>query len=261
MINREDSQPTESNQENAMTNAHILKGGTLYYDTPVGVLCLESLFPKPPGHLRNPRTFDFPVVCTVVKGVDIPKLLFDPTPDLLKPFIDGAVQLEKDGVKAITGSCGFLARFQQEIAAAVGIPVFMSSLVQIPLVRVLHGRDARIGVLTASSAALTPEHFKQTGSDITDVAVKGMEGYPEFWETIIEGKRNDFDMIRLESEICDAAQELAGADQLDALVLECTDLSAFAHAIQNRVNLPVYDINTLVEYANYAVDRRPYRAF
>ena len=236
----------------------ILKGGTLYYDTPVGVLCLESMFPKPPGHLRNPTTFKFPVVCSVVRGVDIPKLLFDPTPDLLEPFIEAARQLERDGVKAITGSCGFLARFQPQIADAVNVPVFMSSLVQIPLVRLFHGENAGIGVLTASAKALTQEHFQQTGSDMDQVVVKGMEGFPEFWETIIEGKRNDFDMERLENEICQAASELVEGNGLDALVLECTDLSAFSHAIQDRVQIPVYDINSLVEYARYAVDRRPY---
>ncbi|MCG8564944.1 MAG: aspartate/glutamate racemase family protein [Desulfobacterales bacterium] len=236
----------------------ILKGGTLYYDTPVGVLCLESMFPKPPGHLRNPTTFKFPVVCSVVRGVDIPKLLFDPTPDLLEPFIEAARQLERDGVKAITGSCGFLARFQPQIADAVNVPVFMSSLVQIPLVRLFHGENAGIGVLTASAKALTQEHFQQTGSDMDQVVVKGMEGFPEFWETIIEGKRNDFDMERLENEICQAAAELVEGHGLDALVLECTDLSAFSHAIQERVKVPVYDIDSLVEYARYAVQRRPY---
>ena len=62
-----------------MENKRILKGGSLYYDTPVGVLCLESFFPKPKGHLRNPKTFDFAVVLSIIKGVDIPRLLFNPT--------------------------------------------------------------------------------------------------------------------------------------------------------------------------------------
>lgn len=130
-------------------NTDILKGGHLYFDTPIGVLCLESLFPKPRGHVRNPRTFDFPVVCRVVEGVDIPKLLFNPQPELIQPFIDAAIKLEKDGVKAITGSCGFLARFQSQLAEAVKVPVFVSSLLQIPLVRLMHGASAKIGVLTA----------------------------------------------------------------------------------------------------------------
>ncbi len=241
-----------------MENNTILKGGTLYYDTPVGILCLESLFPKPNGHLRNPKTFGFPVVLSVIKGVDIPRLLFNPTAELVAPFIEAAKQLERDGVKAITGSCGFLARYQQDIASEVNVPVLMSSLIQIPMVRVLHGPGCNVGVLTASASALGHAHFDQVGADINDVVIKGMEGYPEFWETIIEGKRNDFDMEKMEKEICHAADEISKHNDLDALVLECTDLSAFSHAIQKTIERPVYDINSLVEWVHYSVCRRAY---
>lgn len=235
-----------------------MKGSFLYYDTPIGVLCLESFFPKPRGHVRNPRSFNFPVICRVVEGVDIPKLLFDPTPELLKPFIDSTVQLEKDGVQAITGSCGFLARFQRELSAAVDIPVFASSLLQLSLVRLMHGPDANIGILTASEKALTQDHFIGAGVQMDEYFIRGMEGYPEFWETIIEGKRNDFDMEKLEAEICHSAHTLATVHNLSALVLECTDLSAFSEQIQQKINLPVYDINSLVEYVAYSVARRRY---
>jgi len=241
-----------------MENNTILKGGSLYYDTPVGVLCLESLFPKPKGHMRNPKTFGFPVVLSVIKGVDIPRLLFNPTAELVEPFIEAARQLERDGVKAITGSCGFLARYQQEIASQVNIPVFMSSLIQVPMVRVLHGPGCKVGVLTASASALEHSHFEQIGADINDVVIKGMEGYPEFWETIIEGKRHDFVMEVLEKEICHAADKICADHSLDALVLECTDLSAFSNAIQKTIDRPVYDINSLVEYVHYAVCRKQY---
>lgn len=239
-------------------NTNILKGGFLHYDTPIGVLCLESTFPKPRGHVRNPRTYDFPVICSVVKGVDIPKLLFDPQPELLQPFIDAAKQLEKDGVAAITGSCGFLARFQAELSAAVDIPVFVSSLLQLPVMRLMHGTSANIGILTASAKALTEDHFKNAASDINDYTIRGMEEYPEFWETIIEGKRNDFDMKKLEEEICHSAKELVVSGNLNALLLECTDLSAFSHQIQEATGVPIYDINSLVEYVAYSVDRKKY---
>ena len=173
-----------------------MKGGRLYYDMPIGILCLESLFPKPRGHMRNPLTYGFPTVTRVIRGVDIPRLLFNPTPDLLEPFIQAAKELEADGVQAITGSCGFMARFQNQIAAELHIPVFLSSLLQLPLVRLMHGEKAEIGVLTASSQALTPAHFANCATPMESVHIRGMEGNPEFWETIIEGKRHDFDMER-----------------------------------------------------------------
>ena len=236
----------------------ILNGGHLHTETPIGVLCLESYFPKPPGHLRNPVSFDFPVTYKVMRGIDVPKLLFNPTPDLVAPFIEAAQELEREGVLAITGSCGFLARFHKELTQAVKIPVLVSSLTQVPLVRTLHGADATIGVLTASSKALTPFHFEQIGGDINDVVVKGMEGYPEFWEVIIEAKRESMDFSTMEQEICDAAESMMKEHNLDALVLECTDLSAFARRVQERICRPVYDINGLIEYARYAVRRKRY---
>lgn len=121
----------------------LLKGGKLYYDTPIGILCLESRFPKPRGHVRNPLTYDFPTVQRLIRGVDIPRLLFNPSDDLLEPFVQAAQELEADGVQAITGSCGFMARFQDRIAAQVRVPVLLSSLVQLPLVRLMHGARAR----------------------------------------------------------------------------------------------------------------------
>ena len=127
-----------------------------------------------------------------------------------------------------------------------------------PLVRILHATAAKIGVLTASSTALTQAHFDSTGTRMEEVFIKGMEGYPEFWETIIEGKRHDFDLERLEEEICSAATTLAQENDLDALVLECTELSAFSLSIQTRTGLPVYDINALTEYVYSAVQRKRY---
>ena len=235
-----------------------IPSGYLYYDTPIGILCLDTLFPKPPGQLRNPLTFDFPVVCRVLRGVGAKEILSSTSAQLETLFVDAARELERDGGKAIAGSCGFMARFQNQIAAELHIPVFLSSLLQLPLVRLMHGEKAEIGVLTASSQALTPAHFANCATPMESVHIRGMEGNPEFWETIIEGKRHDFDMERLEAEIVGSAAAFAREKALDALVLECTDLSAFSAPIQRAINLPVYDINSLVEYAYYAVCRKDY---
>ncbi|MFD1008995.1 hypothetical protein [Oceanisphaera ostreae] len=79
----------------------LIQGGIAHYDTPIGIICLDSKFPKPSGHIRNPTTFKFPTVQHVVKGVDVRRLLFEPTPDLIEPFIQAAKELELSGVEAI----------------------------------------------------------------------------------------------------------------------------------------------------------------
>ncbi len=230
----------------AMFNGTVYQGGKLYYEIPVGILCLESYFPKMRGHLRNPHTYSFPTVMSVIKGLDIPKLLFNPAREMVQPLIDAAKQLEREGVKAITGSCGFMALFQKEIAEAVSVPVFMSSLLQLPLIRIMHGEKANIGILTASKNALTPRHLEACRVDWDSVTVEGMEGNLEFWETIIEGKRTDFNVPELEREIVGTALRFIETGKLDALLLECTDLAPFARQIQEQSHVPVYDINSLM---------------
>lgn len=233
----------------------ILQGGKLYYDVPVGILCLDSAFPKPRGHLRNPRTFAFPTVMKVLRGLDVPGLLFGTAPGLEKIFVDTALELEAEGVKAITGSCGFMARFQQAVAAACQVPVLLSSLAQLPLVRMAHGASARIGILTASAQALGPEQFTGGKGELDRVVIRGMEACPEFRETIIEGRRQDIDCELLEQEIVSTAEAFVQQEALEALVLECTDLTPFAGQVQSRVKIPVYDIIGLVEYLCHAVER------
>ena len=90
-----------------------IPSGYLYYDTPIGILCLDTLFPKPPGQLRNPLTFDFPVVCRVLRGVGAKEILSSTSAQLETLFVDAARELERDGVRAIAGSCGFMALFQK----------------------------------------------------------------------------------------------------------------------------------------------------
>ncbi len=230
-----------------------VQGGKRFYEVPIGILCLDSLFPKLRGHMRNPRTYSFPTVTHVISGLSIQKLLFDPSPEMLAPLIEAAQCLEKEGVHAITGSCGFLARFQREVAASVKVPVFLSSLLLIPLIKVMHGANARIGVLTASAKSLTQEHFSPFGEDIRTVFIQGMEGNAEFESTILQGLKHDFDLLKLEGEIVGTALSFIQEKQLDALLLECTDLPPFAKPIQQQSSVPVYDINALMHLMESSV--------
>ena len=111
----------------------LLQGGPNICGVTIGVLCLDSRFPKLPGHIKNPSAFSFPVLYETVQGATVAELIKRPSPEFIAPFIDAARRLEANGVRAITGSCGFLALFQEELASAVNVPVFASSLIQVPL--------------------------------------------------------------------------------------------------------------------------------
>lgn len=237
----------------------IYTGGQNICGASIGVLCLESYFPKPPGHIKNPSSLPFPVLYEMIDGVTVPTLLNNPTPDLLDPFIKGAQRLEAEGVRAITGSCGFLALFQKELAAAVSVPVFASSLIQVPLAFHMTGASAPVGVLTADATALTPRHFQGVGAGDIPVAVQGLEHTSEFAEVILRNSRTRMDTDLIEAEVIDAARRLKrGTPGIRSVVLECTDLPPYAARIQDELQLPVFDLTTLAQMAHSVAVRVPY---
>src|SRR6266480_815142 len=99
-------------------------GGFNQYGFTVGILMLDTRFPRIPGDMGNAATFPFPVRYHRVAGA-VPDLVVRRGAEgLLPAFVDGARQLEREGVGAITTNCGFLIKFQRDLAAAVKVPVF-----------------------------------------------------------------------------------------------------------------------------------------
>ena len=130
-----------------------VSGGFTNYGQDLGVLMLDTRFPRLPGDIGNARTFPFPVRYRTVRGASPARVVMDRDPALLEPFIAAARELEAEGVRAITTSCGFLAMFQRELAASVRVPVFASSLLQVPLLYAMFGTQGKAGILTARAAS------------------------------------------------------------------------------------------------------------
>ncbi|MEU2615701.1 aspartate/glutamate racemase family protein [Micromonospora sp. NPDC007271] len=226
-------------------------------DAPIGVLCLQTSFDKIPGHIRNPATFDFPVVYRVVEGATPQRLVREADPALLEPFVAAARDLQAAGVAGITGACGFLVLFQAELAAAVDVPLWSSSLIQLPMVHRMV--DRTVGLLVADETALSPRHLAAIGAGDVPVAVTGMAEQPEFREVMLEGRRDRLDVDRLAAEVDARVDALARAHpELGALLIECTDLVPFAHRIQARLGVPVFDIVTLTRMLHASLTRHPY---
>ena len=149
----------------------LLRGGRTVYGQALGILMLDTRFPRPPGDVGNANTWPFPTQYRIVRGADTSRIMGEhPDPTLLEPFLEAARDLEAHGVRAITTSCGFLAVFQRELAAAVSIPVLTSSLLQVPLVSRLLRPDQKVGVLT-ERPHLTERHFQAVGWSARDVPV------------------------------------------------------------------------------------------
>lgn len=231
-----------------------------WYGESIGILILDATYPCIPGNVGNASTFPFPVRYKVVKEASIERLIKKRDKTLVQPFIDAAIELQEEGVKAITGACGFMALFQREVSDAVDVPVFLSSLLQIPFIYQI--KNQKIGIITADSKSLTPEHFISVGvNKEIPLLIGGMEDQKEFREAILEEKGTlDSDLI--ESEVVGVAKKLITENpDIGALVLECSDLPPYAHAIQKEVNLPIFDFTTMIQYVHTALVRKEFQGF
>jgi len=237
----------------------VLQGGFPFYAAPVGILLLDARFPRPPGDIAYAETFDFPVVYRVVREATPSRVVEDAAAGLVEAFRQAARALQEDGVRAICTSCGFLALHQPALAAAVDVPVFTSSLLQIPTLLAALPADRKVGVLTISGHALTASHFAAVGVPCLDrVVVGGLESAEALYRPIMDN-RGPLDVGVADEQVVAAAQALAAAHpEVAALVLECTNLPPYAAHIQQATGLPVWDAISLVRWVHGAVRQPTY---
>src|SRR6516225_4745697 len=142
----------------------IARGGKTLYGARVGILMLETRFPRVPGDMGNAETWPFPVLYKIVPGASPRRVVCDKAEGLLDEFLDAASELVRLGADGITTTCGFLSLFQRQLAAHVGVPVATSSLMQIPFIERVLPPGKRVGVLTVSAANLTEDHLLAAGA-------------------------------------------------------------------------------------------------
>jgi aspartate/glutamate racemase len=230
----------------------LLLGGRTTYGTPVGILMLDTRFPRPPGDVGNAQTWPFPVRYRIVTGAESRRVIGTTDPALLQPFIDAARELEQDGVSMITTSCGFLAIFQREMQAAVGVPMLTSSLLQVPLAARIVGLGKRVAIMT-SRDELTERHYAGTGWSSKEIPVvvsvlpQDAQMTNVYSSKIAEAEHPQAEPERLERELVEAARRAVRQHpDVGAFVLECTNYVPYATAIRRSSRLPVFDLYTLV---------------
>ena len=237
------------------------------YGMGLGIIILDDVYPGFPGDVRNASAFPFPIQYEVVKGVDILGLLYakDKSP-FLAPILEAAKKLEDMGCRAIAAECGYFAWFQQEIAGAVDIPVFMSSMLQIPLIQQTIGPKKSVGILCAKKEALTMEHLRRVGVDPeSNFFVNGAQddyscpGFDTLWDAKVRPEITYSDYTPTEERMVEIAMDMkAKHPDMGSLMLECTGMQPFARAIQRAIDMPVYSWGTLLDYAYSVVNHRDY---
>ena len=236
-----------------MTSGRV-RGGFNQYGFTIGILMLDTRFPRIVGDMGNAHTFPFPVRYHRVSGADPDLVVRRGAEGLLPAFVDGARALEREGVGAITTNCGFLVKYQDQLARAVRVPVFTSSLLLVPLVHRLLAPGGRVGIMTVNAGTLMPEHLAAAGiGPDVPLAVVGMETEKEFTHALLDNQLElDVDVAR-EEHVRVARRLVAEHPDVGAIVLECTNMPPYTADIQRETGRPVFDIVSLVTMVHGAL--------
>jgi hypothetical protein len=196
----------------------------------LGILMLDTRFPRVPGDVGHAASWKMPVRYRTVHGASAQRVVREGDPSLLRPFIEAARALEAEGAKAITTSCGFLLRWQGELQAAVNVPLWTSSLLLLPSLQ-------RPGVITVDAQSL-----KLDGA----TPVEGLMPGCALQRTLLDDLPT-LDEQQAEADAVAAAVRLVQRHpQVECLVLECTNLPPYAAAIERATGRPVHHLMTLV---------------
>merc|ERR1719188_189043 len=114
-------------------------------------------------------------------------------------FVSSIKYLESMGCCGITGDCGFMMAFQPLARDVATVPVFMSSMVQCPMISVAFDKYDKILILTANSATLKPQKeilLSQCGFDVDDnrFVIYGCQNIPGF-DAVEKGEKVDVERV------------------------------------------------------------------
>ncbi|GMG83225.1 aspartate/glutamate racemase family protein [Paralimibaculum aggregatum] len=212
----------------------------------IGILMLDTRFPRPPGDIGNPETWPFPVRFARVPGAAAAAAVRGAGKGLLAPFVEAGRGLVAEGCRGIATSCGFLAPLQRPLAEALGVPVLASALMQAGAIAATLPPGRRLGVLTIEAASLSPELLAAAGVP-AGTAVRGMPPGGALAGPILGGGTT-LDTGAAEAEVVAAATALAAEPGVGAILLECTNLPPYARAAAEATGLPVHSIVTALTW-------------
>ena len=209
---------------------------------PLGILMLDTRFPRIEGDIGNPASFDFPVIFRTMQGIGSADAVaaHPDRPRVLAALKANAEALAAEGAVGLSTSCGFLALYQKNLERLSPVPVATSALL---LIKTLAGK--KVGVITASAENLTPAHFAAVGAPL-DTPVAGLPANGSFAATFLRNGTT-LDREAVEVEAVEAGRALLRDHPgVDAVVLECTNLPPYKKALERALGVPVFDVLDLL---------------
>jgi len=214
---------------------------------------LDTAFPRVPGDVGCAASFAFPTRYAVVRHATPERIV--PAADAarwLAPFAAAGQALVDDGCIAIATTCGFLARWQDALAAALPVPVLTSALLQVPLVARTLAPGRAVGIVTYSArdldAAALAGAGVAPGTPVEGVAPDGR------FATMIRDGAATIDIPAMAADVVAAARRLvARRPDVGALVLECANMGPYRAAVARACGLPVFEACALVAWFHRGV--------
>jgi hypothetical protein len=207
----------------------------------IGVILLDTNFPRPAGDIGQASTFEragLAVRFLRVPSATARRVVQQADPALLQPFVEAARTLANDGASLITTTCGFLARYQTALQAAVPVPLISSSLL---LCRELD----QPGIVTFDAQSLGVDVFEGAGVPL-GTPVAGLEPGCSL-QTAIFGDHPSLDLEEARSDVVNAALRLTQEHpQVRHIVLECANMPPYRDAVAKATGRPVHDLETML---------------
>lgn len=207
----------------------------------LGVIMLDTRFPRPPGDIGSPATWvraGIPVRFITVPGASARRVVQAQDPALLEPFVDAARSLAAQGARLITTSCGFLVGWQAELQAAVDVPVITSSLLQCTDL-------PSPGIVTFDAASLQAGLLQRAGIP-AGTPLEGLRPGCELQSRILADDTR-LDLQQASDDVVEAALRLVARHPgVQHLVLECTNMPPYRAAVAQATGRPVHDLETLL---------------
>jgi len=218
----------------------------------LGVVRLDYNYPPAPGDIDCPASYSYDVLFRCVPGLTFEMAQAGKmTATVHEEFVKAVRWLENKGVCGITGDCGFMMAFQPIASKAATVPVFMSSMVQSPMISVAFDKYDKILILTANSTTLKPQKeilLSHCGFDVDDsrFVIYGCQDVPGF-DAVSKGDKVDVEyvtpgIVKMTKDI------LLKEPTIRAILLECTELPPYADALRAASGLPVFDAITCTDF-------------
>ncbi|KEJ89329.1 hypothetical protein Z948_2873 [Sulfitobacter donghicola DSW-25 = KCTC 12864 = JCM 14565] len=206
----------------------------------VTVLQLDTDFPRIPGDVGAVETYSTPPQIIRIAGASVGKIVIDRPEDIdITPFADALAQAEGD---VIATSCGFLAFWQDHLAALTDRPFVASSLIALDgLSDTLSPEELMI--LTFDESALGTAHLR--GHDDYSASILGLAPQMHLRQVISQNQGRLNPTLAGQEIVSLVATQITKAHK--HILLECTNLPPYRRALQQVTGLPVTDILSVIE--------------